>query len=286
MTIDLLPGAPDRRTGSRSRRSTPPPKHGRAWRASRLTLMNGAPVLLIIGWWVASRYQPAYIVPDPLAVLHRTWDLLAGDRALFANTYISFTRVGISVLIAVALGTAIALTAKYVTVLEGLLVDRLMVFVNAFPSIGWAIAGMYWFGVSTPAVIFVEVAIILPFTLITIWEGLKALDAELMEMAQSFTRDTGRIIVKVVAPFLAPYLFSALRISYAGAWKVAIIAEIFGASEGLGYLLNTAREQFDSTTLYACILTLILIVYVVDKGIFRPVETKLLRYRKAASSHR
>ncbi len=270
-------------------RLTPDPassRPGRVWRTCYFLITNGVPALALVVWWIASRYQPEYIVPSPVDVVTRTWDLLAGDSAYYRNTYTSFLRVGTSVVIALVMGTVLAVTARYIPLLRGLLVDRLLPFVNAFPSIGWAIVGMYWLGVSTTAVIFVEVAIILPFTAITVWEGLKALDAETVEMARSFTRSNRRVLAKVVGPYLAPYLFTALRLSYGAAWKVAIVAEIFGASTGLGYLLNNAREQFDSSTLYASILTLIIIVYAVDKLILQPLENVLLRYRTSSVSTR
>jgi ABC-type nitrate/sulfonate/bicarbonate transport system permease component len=259
---------------------------GRFWRTGYFLITNGLPVLALVVWWIASRYQPAYVVPSPVDVVARTWDLIAGDSTYYQNTYISFMRVGASVLIALVVGTVLAVTARSVPLARGLLVDRVLPFINAFPSIGWAIAGMYWLGVSTSAVIFVEVAIILPFTAITVWEGLKALDAETMEMARSFTRSNRRVLTRVVGPYLLPYLFTALRLSYGAAWKVAIVAEIFGASAGLGYLLNNAREQFDSSTLYASILALIIIVYAVDKLALQPLEKKLLRYRTSSVSAR
>lgn len=261
-------------------------EHGKAWRAGFVLITNGVPVLALLTWWIASRYEPAYIVPSPSGVLARTWDLIAGESAFYTNTYTSFVRVGAAVLIALVLGTGLAVVAYYVPLVRGLLIDRLLPFVNAFPSIGWAIAGMYWLGVSTSAVIFVEVAIVLPFTAVTIWEALKALDTETIEMAQSFTRSNRRVFAKVVLPYLAPSVFTAMRLSYGAAWKVALVAEIFGASTGLGYLLNNAREQFDSTTLYATILTLILIVHGVDKLILQPLEKRLLRYRTASVSTR
>jgi ABC-type nitrate/sulfonate/bicarbonate transport system permease component len=289
MTTTTAPPRPRRRrltTLRTGQDSGPAGGPGRVWRTANFLITNGLPVLALVLWWVASRYQPEYIVPSPVDVLARTWDLLAGDSTYYRNTYTSFLRVGASVLIALGIGTALAVVARYVPLLRGLLVDRLLPFVNAFPSIGWAIAGMYWLGVSTSAVIFVEVAIILPFTAITVWEGLKALDAETMEMARSFTRSNRRVLVKVVGPYLIPSLITALRLSYGAAWKVAIVAEIFGASTGLGYLLNNAREQFDSSTLYATILTLIIIVYAVDKLALQPLENRLLRYRTKSLSTR
>jgi NitT/TauT family transport system permease protein len=254
-------------------------EHGTRWRIANQALTNGVPLLAIFAWYLAAQHLPEYVLPKPQKVAGRTWDLIAGDPTYYKQTYISFERVAIALLLALLLGLIIAVTARYVPLLKGLLIDRITPFINAFPSIGWAIAGLYWFGVSTRAVIFVEVAIILPFGLITIWEGLKALDPEMIEMSMSFTRSKPRTLRKIVLPYLAPYLFSALRISYGAAWKVALVAELFGAPSGLGYLLNSAREQLDSPTLFATILTLIILVYVVDKLLLQPLEARILRYR-------
>ena len=54
-----------------------------------------------------------------------------------------------------------------------------------FPSIGWAILAAIWFEPGDFGVIFVEVAILIPFCLINIAEGLRNLDRELLEMGTS-----------------------------------------------------------------------------------------------------
>ena len=274
--LDTAPARAARDRGRRRSRSM-------GWRLANQGLTNGVPLLALAVWYLASRRLPEYELPAPQQVAARTWDLLAGNPAYYKQTYTSFERVGIAVLAALLLGLAVAVTAHYVPLLRGLLIDRVTPFINAFPSIGWAIAGLYWFGVSTTAVIFVEVAIILPFALITIWEGLKALDPEMIEMSASFTRGKTRVLRKVVLPYLAPYLFSALRICWGAAWKVALVAELFGAPSGLGYLLNSAREQLDSPTLFATIATLIILVYAVDKLVLQPLEKRILRYRVSST---
>jgi NitT/TauT family transport system permease protein/sulfonate transport system permease protein len=142
--------------------------------------------------------------------------------------------------------------------------------------------GVYWFHVSDIGVIFVEVAILLPFSMINLWEGLKNLDEELVEMASSFSRNRIKTLFAVVLPMLLPYLFAAVRVSYGTAWKVALFAELFGAPSGLGYLLNIARESFDSVTVFACFVTLIILVYAVQYLVFNPLEWWLTPQRRSA----
>jgi NitT/TauT family transport system permease protein len=240
---------------------------------------DGVPLALLVAWYLLSLRMPEYVLPSPFKVVVRTFELLVANPTLFQHTYISLARVLASVLLALLVGSSLVLLARYVWLSKGLVIDRLLPTLNAFPTLGWAILGLYWFGVGDSSVIFVQVAILLPFSMINMWEGLKTLDEETMEMAYSFTRRRWKILGKVVLPLLLPYLFASLRVSYGVSWKVALIAELFGSSIGLGYLLNFSRQQFDSSMLFATILTLVILVYAVDKLIFERVEHRILQYR-------
>ena len=90
------------------------------------------------------------------------------------------------------------------------------------PSVGWAILAVIWFKVSDFTVVFVQVMILLPFSLINFAEGLRNLDREVIEMAESFARRRATTIVKVVIPMLMPYGVAALRVSYGVCWKIAL----------------------------------------------------------------
>ncbi|MBI2370112.1 MAG: ABC transporter permease [Deltaproteobacteria bacterium] len=241
------------------------------------------PALILLAWYLASFRAPEYVLPNPLSVILLTLQLLA-DPALFHHTYISLGRVIAAVLIALLLGSSLVLLARYAPLARGFIVRRLLPFLNAFPTLGWAILAVYWFGVSDPSAIFVEVAILLPFSMITMWEGMKALDEETLEMAWSFTRNRWIILRKVIFPLLLPYIFAVLRISYGVAWKVALIAELFGSSVGLGYLLNYSRNQFNSPMLFGTILVIIVLVYLMDRLGFEPLERRMMKYRAEAQA--
>ena len=76
----------------------------------------------------------------------------------------------------------------------------------------------------------------------------------------------------IVVPELLPFATATLRIMFGVAWKVALTAELFGGSHGLGYLINLARQEFDMATIFAIILFIILSVYLADRFVFAPME--------------
>jgi len=129
------------------------------------------------------------------------------------------------------------------------------------------------------ALIAVVVAILLPFTMVNVWTALLTLDEELYEMGKSFSRHRWRRLRYVVLPAILPAVVASARISYGVGWKVGIVAELFGVTTGLGYLLNYGRTVFDVDLIYAVTLVIVIVVLLVDAALFAPLERYLTRHR-------
>ncbi len=238
---------------------------------------DGFIILALVGWYIYSKFVPEFIIPNPLDVLRLTGELFYSPRYLW-DTYTSFLRVVISVALSLSIGGAIVCAGWYLHPLRLLVANRIIPILNAFPSLGWAILAVIWFGVNTVSVLFVEVAILLPFAMINLWEGVKSLDAETLEMARSFTKRRGSILYHITLPLLFPFIFSAVRMSYGVAWKVALISELFGAEVGLGHLLNIASQSLDTPLVFAVIITLVILVIGVERLVFDPIEKRAQRH--------
>jgi len=72
-------------------------------------------------------------------------------------------------------------------------------------------------------------------------------------------------------------VFAALRTSFGVAWKVTLTAELFGGNAGIGYILHVARQEFDTETIFAVILFILLFVALMDVFVFRPLQRRLDR---------
>jgi len=241
-------------------------------------LADGAVLLLVLAWALAALRTPEYILPEPGETVVLTARLFF-DPSLMGHTYISLARVVAAVVLSQVIGGGLVVASYYLPIARRLVDGRITPLLNAFPTLGWAIMAIFWFGVSNVSVIFVEVAILLPFCIINLSQGFQALDEETLEMARSFTRRRWRSLRLVVLPMLLPYLLASVRVSYGVAWKVALIAELFGASRGLGFLLNYARSQFDSATIFATVAAIIILVAAVDRVVLGPLERRVFRYR-------
>lgn len=259
--------------------ATPGSPSGRRWQPSRktasATIANAFLVAAFLAWYFGSLVTEEYLLPGPGAVLQDVRTLLFGDLA--AQTYTSFLRVLISVAIALVLGAILVFAAILAPVLESLIGGRILPLLNSIPSLGWAIVGVVWLGVSDSAVVFIEAAILLPFCMVNLWEGVRSMDRDALEMGRSFTRKRYRVVHRIELMLLVPYVLAATRLSFSIGWKLALIAEFFGAETGLGIVMNNARQQFDTPMLFATIVVVIIFVFVFEQGVFQPISKAFSR---------
>ena len=225
----------------------------------------------LAAWIVAASYTPSYALPAPLAVLQAAGEFLVSARK-FGHLAASVENVAAAIALSFVLGSLAAFVAYYAGWTAPTLYGRIAPFIGAFPSVGWTLLAVIWFGVSRGTVIFTVSAVLLPFAMINLREGLRALDADIQEMGHSLTRRRGRLFLAIIAPSLLPFAAATLRIMFGVAWKVVLTAELFGGNRGLGYLVNNARQDFDTATIFAVIGFIIIAVYASDRLIFAPLE--------------
>jgi NitT/TauT family transport system permease protein len=234
-----------------------------------------------LAWWVYAQFVPAYQVPGPGIVLMRMGQFLVRPE-LASQLGISLLHVFGAMLIALVVGSVLAFSAHYVAVTRLLVDGRLTPFLNAFSGIGWLFLAILWFGINSTTVVFAVSMVLIPFTIINLRTGLREMDADLIELGRSLTDSRMRILSKLVLLMLVPYVFATFRTSFGVAWKVVLTAELFGGNAGIGYLLNAARQEFDTETIFAVILFIVLFVAAAEVLFFRPMQRLLdRRYRDA-----
>jgi NitT/TauT family transport system permease protein len=244
--------------------------------AAERLIGEGLVALALLAWWALARGLPEFILPGPVAVARRLVELFVTPEFLW-HAFTSAWRVLVSIAAALLIGGGLAFLAHGVPWLEAVVDERIKPVLNSFPSIGWAILAAIWFDPGDLGVIFVEVAILVPFCLINIAEGLRNIDRELVEMGRSFTRRRARILWRLTLPLLVPYGLSATRIAYGIAWKIALVAELLGAPSGLGYLMLRAQIAADSTTFLASCFAIVLIFVAGERLVIVRLERRFAR---------
>lgn len=247
---------------------------GRGWKATLLA--HAFTLAFLLAWWGYAQIVPVYQLPGPWLVAQRIVSFVS-DSDDMAQLGLSLIHVSVAIAIAFVVGCLLAALAHWVWPLRMLIDERLTPFLNAFSGIGWLFLAILWFGLDSLTVIFSVTLILIPFTIINVRAGLQELDGDLIELGRSLSRNPWRGAVKIVVPLLVPYLFAALRNSFGVSWKVVLTAELFGGNAGVGYLLNIARQQFDTETMFAIIAFILIFVAGAEIVLFRPIQRHLDR---------
>lgn len=233
-------------------------------------LADGALLVIVVLWWLASRNLPAFVLPSPWATAQALGRFVI-DPKLMIDVAATAGRVVLSVVVATALGIALAIVPFYVPVTRDIVHLRILPFLNAMPSLGWAILAVIWFGVSDVSVIFAQTAIMVPFCFINVSQGIDEIDVELLEMARSFSRRRGLTFYTIIIPAVAPYVVAAARLAYGVSWKIALIAELFGSERGLGYVMYQAQTISDPATVIATCFVIVILFVLGDMLILCPL---------------
>lgn len=234
---------------------------------------DGGILLVLLAWWATSRNLPVYVLPGPQMVAQAMLRFVT-DPAIAYHALVSFARVIASVSIAMVLALGIAAAVRAAPILDAVVERRILTFLNSFPSVGWAILGVVWFQISTPTVLFIQTAIVLPFCIINALAGYRQIDQDLDELGLSLARSPWRRFYKLTLPLVAPFLIAGVRVAYGICWKIALVSELFGASSGLGFLLMRAQSTSDAAMVFACCLVIVAIYTVTDHFILKPLAAR------------
>jgi NitT/TauT family transport system permease protein/sulfonate transport system permease protein len=243
----------------------------RAWVAHAFTLA------FLVAWEAAAFVAPSYLLPGPGLVALRLWTFVTSWRDL-GHLGASLFHVGAAIAISFVIGSLLALFPYYVPMLRFAIERRIGPFLNSFSAIGWTLLATMWFGVTPLTVIFAISAVLVPFALVNMAAGLTNIDRDVVEMGTSFTRRQLRMFALILVPSLYPFIFATLRIMFGVAWKVTLTAELFGGNSGLGYMINMARQEFDTTTIFAAIILIIAFVHGVDELVLGPLQANVSRH--------
>ncbi len=250
----------------------------RAGTAGRLVSLVLSLASLLLVWWLAAQLAATPLLPGPAMVFAAiAREAASGD--LVHHTAITLIRVLASFLIAMAIGSAIGLALGRREALNRLFDSWLLVALN-MPALVVIVLAYVWFGLTEAAAVGAVAVNKIPTVAVTLREGARALDRDLDEMARSFRLGRGRRLWRIVLPQLVPYLFAAGRSGLALIWKIVLVVELLGRSNGVGFKLYTHFQLFEMDAILAYALTFIVVMQAFEWLVLRPMERRANRWRR------
>ena len=203
---------------------------------------------------------------------------LSADGTLPLHLAITLARVAAAFTLTLFLGSALGIAMGRWRRLDTALDSAVTLLLN-MPALVLIVLIYVWFGLTEAAAIGAVALNKLPNTAITLREGSRALDPALMEMARSFHMPRGRVLRHVILPQLAPYIVAAARGGLALIWKIVLVVELLGRSNGVGFQIQIHFQLFDVTAILAYALAFVMVVQLIEWAAFQPLERRIAKWR-------
>lgn len=227
-------------------------------------------------WEVVGRYSsPAFMVPLS-ATLKKLWQLildgslgqqLLDSAALFLTGFVLALIVGmpLGLLLARVRGLRVGLE-PYIMILYATPMVALIPFILSMMGFGFA-----------PKVLVVFLFAVFPVLYNTI-EGARSIKPELIEVARSFRSTEWSLWREIMVPYTLPYTMTGVRLAIGRGLVGMVAAEFFLSSTGLGQMIMTASQNFDTAGVFAAILVIALIGIAMMR-LGRRIEMHFARWR-------
>ena len=232
--------------------------------------------LLLVFWQLgAMQVNAAYILPTPLQILNRLWELRSVLFLVHLPATMGVTALGLVISLALGLGLAVLMDAS-VPCRKALY--PLVVASQTIPTTAIAPLFVLWFGYGIWSKVLVTVLItFFPIT-ITVYDGLQAARIEWIELLRTYGATSTDVFFKIKAPTAIPYFFSAIKMAIHMSIIGAAIGEWLGAQSGLGYFSRRMMTQLDGAGVFAPIV-LLSAAAMLAVALVSLLEKKLVRWR-------
>jgi len=237
-------------------------------------------VVLAVAWEAYARFASnPLLFPSLTDTLEAFWD------ALWRGPLIDRTLTSLQVLAAgyaLGLGLAALITTLAVSTRIGTdLLSTLTAMFNPLPAIALLPLALLWFGLGAKSLIFVIIHSVLWAVALNTHSGFMSVSQTLRMAGQNCGLRGLSYVALLLVPAAFPSILTGLKIGWAFAWRTLIAAElVFGASSrsgGLGWFIFENRNQLETASVFAGLLTVILIGLTVESVIFRQIENATVR---------
>jgi NitT/TauT family transport system permease protein len=239
-----------------------------------ISLLGLIALWAVAAWWGA---DPT-ILPGPAEVwgivLH---EISSGElpRHLLATV----RRVVLAFGLAMTFGVIIGIAMGLYDTLNRWFGAWLVVLLNV-PALVVIVLCYLWIGLNEVAAITAVALNKTAMVAVTIREGVHALDPKLKEMSHSFKMSPLTRLRHVILPQLWPYLASSTRNGLAIIWKIVLVVEFLGRSDGVGFQIHLYFQLFETGYVLAYALSFVALMLVLEYGVIGAVEQRATRWRR------
>jgi NitT/TauT family transport system permease protein len=250
-------------------------------RAESMALGTAVIVLLLIIWELLPYFVPMkqgtrLFFTVPSRILATLWQMFTSG-SIWAPLGVSATAFAIGLALAIAAGLPLGILLGRSSTLNAMF-DPFITAFNATPRLVFLPLLMLWLGIglwSKVAIVFLGALFPL---LINTHEGVRNADKLLINVVRSFGANEWDVARLVVIPNSLPFIVVGLRLAIGRAILGVVVAEFFGAQDGLGVLMVRAASSFNVDVVFAGLIIFAALSLIMT-GLVKLVEERMNRWR-------
>jgi sulfonate transport system permease protein len=248
---------------------------------------GGSGWLLVLPWLVPAGFIavwqalgatgriPAGVLPSPSDVFRTAWQL-AEQGSLIQDILVSLRRVAIGFSVGAATGLVLGFLVGLSALARGL-IDRSLQMVRTIPHLALVPLMILWFGIGEePRIILVALGSLFPVYLNTM-SGVRNVDPKLVELGRSYGLGPLAVVRDVVLPGALQPILVGLRYALGVAWLTLVVGETIASRDGIGYLVQNARELLRTDVILLAIILYAIAGWLADL-LARLIERRVLRW--------
>jgi NitT/TauT family transport system permease protein len=201
------------------------------------------------------------------------------DGTLPYHIGVTLARVAASFALAMVIGIAIGVAMGRRPRLDRFFDGWLVLFLNV-PALVTIVLCYIWFGLIETAAILAVALNKIPNVIVTLREGARALNRDYLEMAEVFRLGSAKTLRHIVLPELYPFIVAAARSGLALTWKIVLVVELLGRSNGVGFQMYVMFNSFDVAGILAYTIAFVAVIQIIELALLRPIERRASRWRR------
>ena len=234
-------------------------------------------IFLCILWELLSSYSNPTTFPSLLSIGKTLYSEILDGELIF-HLGMTLYRVFVSFFIAMILGIFIGMLMgnfkKFDTFFDGWNI----LFLN-IPALVLIILSYIWFGLTEVAAIIAVSLNKIPNVIVTIREGAKSIDKSLLQVAFVYKVSKIKKFFVFYIPQLFPYIIAAARGGIALIWKIVLVVELLGRSNGVGFKIHEFFQFFDIKSILAYTIAFVIVMIGLELLCFKPLDNYSRRWR-------
>jgi ABC-type nitrate/sulfonate/bicarbonate transport system permease component len=237
-------------------------------RRKAMLIQGAAHVSVLLGWEMLSRFViPPQFLPPPSAIVRAfVTTTQSGElpRQLWQTASVLFLGFGLAIVSGMAVGIAMGMFSTLRRILDP--------YVNAFyamPTVALVPLVIIWLGLGFEAKVFLTWLVAIFPVIINAQIGVMNVPAAFIETARAFGCDRWQVFRRVILHAATPFFIAGIRLGLGRALVGVVVAEMFTALAGLGYMVVFYGNTFRTAEVFVPIVVLAALSIAITKVIYR-----------------